>query len=130
MAGKTINELDERTILNGKENIPFQEEDTNGRLSTDALKRYVTPDLTPYQKTVDADKKYLSAVEIDDVTSIYYSYENKDINANERCIRGSGVGCAIAYHSVASARTLYCNALADADYNLFVGSFSIPFIEL
>lgn len=56
--------------------------------------------------------------------------ENKDINANERCIRGSGVGCAIAYHSVASARTLYCNALADADYNLFVGSFSIPFIEL
>ena len=56
--------------------------------------------------------------------------ENKDINANERCIRGSSVGCAIAYHSVASARTLYCNALADADYNLFVGSFSIPFIEL
>jgi len=60
MAGKTINELDERTILNGKENIPFQEENTNGRLSTDTLKRYVTPDLTPYQKTTDADKKYVS----------------------------------------------------------------------
>jgi hypothetical protein len=60
MAGKTINELDARTTLNGKENIPFQEGNTNGRLSTDALKRYVTPDLTPYQKTVDADKKYVS----------------------------------------------------------------------
>lgn len=60
MAGKTINELDARTILNGKENIPFQEGNTNGRLSTDTLKRYVAPDLTPYQKTVDADKKYVS----------------------------------------------------------------------
>lgn len=59
MAGKTINELDARTMPNGKENIPFQEGNTNGRLSTDALKRYVTPDLTPYQKTVDADKKYV-----------------------------------------------------------------------
>ena len=66
MAGKTINELDARTTLN----VPFQEGNTNKRLSTDALKRYVAPDLTPYQKTVDADKKYLSAVEIDDVTSI------------------------------------------------------------
>lgn len=72
MAGKTINELDARTTLNGKENIPFQEGNTNGRLSTDALKRYMSPDLTPYQKTVDADKKYLSAVEIDDVTSISF----------------------------------------------------------
>ena len=70
MAGKTINELDARTMPNGKENIPFQEGNTNGRLSTDALKRYVAPDLTAYQKTVDADKKYLSAVEIEDVTSI------------------------------------------------------------
>lgn len=70
MAGKTINELDARTMPNGKENIPFQEENTNGRLSTDTLKRYVTPDLTAYQKTVDADKKYLSAEAIDDVTSI------------------------------------------------------------
>ena len=70
MAGKTINELDARTKPNGKENIPFQEGNTNGRLSTDALKRYVAPDLTPYQKTVDADKKYLSAEAIDDVTSI------------------------------------------------------------
>lgn len=60
MARKTINELDARTILNGKENIPFQEGNTNGRLSTDTLKRYVAPDLTPYQKTVDADKKYVS----------------------------------------------------------------------
>lgn len=59
MAGKTINELDARTTLNGKENIPFQEGNTNGRLSTDALKRYMSPDLTPYQKTVDADKKYV-----------------------------------------------------------------------
>lgn len=59
MAGKTINELDARTMPNGKENIPFQEGNTNGRLSTDALKRYVAPDLTPYQKTVDADKKYV-----------------------------------------------------------------------
>lgn len=59
MAGKTINELDARTTLNGKENIPFQEGNTNGRLSTDALKRYVTPDLTPYQETTDADKKYV-----------------------------------------------------------------------
>lgn len=41
MAGKTINELDARTMPNGKENIPFQEGNTNGRLSTDALKRYV-----------------------------------------------------------------------------------------
>jgi hypothetical protein len=70
MAGKTINELDARTTLNGKENIPFQEGNTNGRLSTDTLKRYVAPDLTPYQKTVDADKKYLSAEAIDDITSI------------------------------------------------------------
>jgi hypothetical protein len=70
MAGKTINELDARTTPNGKENIPFQEGDTNGRLSTDTLKRYVAPDLTPYQKTVDADKKYLSAEAIDDITSI------------------------------------------------------------
>lgn len=60
MAGKTINELDARTMPNGKENIPFQEGNTNGRLSTDALKRYVTPDLTLYQKTTDADKKYVS----------------------------------------------------------------------
>jgi hypothetical protein len=59
MAGKTINELDARTTPNGKENIPFQEGNTNGRLSTDALKRYMSPDLTPYQKTVDADKKYV-----------------------------------------------------------------------
>lgn len=59
MAGKTINELDARTMPNGKENIPFQEGNTNGRLSTDALKRYVAPDLTPYQKTTDADKKYV-----------------------------------------------------------------------
>lgn len=59
MAGKTINELDARTMPNGKENIPFQEGNTNGRLSTDALKRYVAPDLTPYQETVDADKKYV-----------------------------------------------------------------------
>lgn len=70
MAGKTINELAERTTLNGKESIPFQEGNTNGRTSSDALKKYVAPDLTPYQKTVDADKKYLSAVGIDDVTSI------------------------------------------------------------
>lgn len=59
MAGKTINELDARTTPNGKENIPFQEGNTNGRLSTDALKRYVAPDLTPYQETTDADKKYV-----------------------------------------------------------------------
>lgn len=59
MAGKTINELDARTMPNGKENIPFQEGNTNGRLSTDALKRYVAPDLTPYQETTDADKKYV-----------------------------------------------------------------------
>lgn len=59
MAGKTINELDARTMPNGKENIPFQEGNTNGRLSTDGLKRYVTPDLTPYQETTDADKKYV-----------------------------------------------------------------------
>lgn len=59
MAGKTINELDARTMPNGKKNIPFQEGNTNGRLSTDGLKRYVTPDLTPYQETTDADKKYV-----------------------------------------------------------------------
>jgi hypothetical protein len=59
MAGKTINELDARTTPNDKENIPFQEGNTNGRLSTDALKRYVAPDLTPYQETTDADKKYV-----------------------------------------------------------------------
>lgn len=59
MAGKTINELDARTTPNGKENIPFQEGYTNGRLSTDTLKRYVAPDLTPYQETTDADKKYV-----------------------------------------------------------------------
>lgn len=38
MAGKTINELAERTTLNGKESIPFQEGNTNGRTSSDALK--------------------------------------------------------------------------------------------
>lgn len=83
MAGKTINELDARTMPNGKENIPFQEGNTNGRLSTDALKRYVAPDLTAYQKTVDADKKYLSAVEIDDVTSIDTLWADCDTNDEE-----------------------------------------------
>lgn len=32
MAGKTINELDARTMPNGKENIPFQEGNTKRKI--------------------------------------------------------------------------------------------------
>jgi len=60
MAGKTINELAERTALNGNENIPYQEGNSNGRINPNTLKKYIAPDLTPYQKTVDADKKYVA----------------------------------------------------------------------
>lgn len=38
MAGKTINELAERTALNGNENIPYQEGNSNGRINPNTLK--------------------------------------------------------------------------------------------
>lgn len=60
MAGKTINELAERTALNGNENIPYQEGNSNGRINPNTLKKYIAPDLSPYQKTADADKKYVA----------------------------------------------------------------------
>lgn len=60
MAGKTINELAERTALNGNENIPYQEGNSNGRITPNTLKKYIAPDLSGYQKTVDADKKYVA----------------------------------------------------------------------
>lgn len=60
MAGKKINELTERTTLQGTENIPFQDGSSNGRFSSANLKEFAKQDLSEYQKAADADKKYVA----------------------------------------------------------------------
>lgn len=55
-------------------------------------------------------------------------YINNDVNANERCLHGSVVGCA-ASGGAASARASVCRFRADRSDVAYAGAFAIPFIE-
>lgn len=56
-------------------------------------------------------------------------YINNDVNANERCLHGSVVGCLESF-IYASVRTSFCNYNAANKFTHYAGAFSIPFIEL
>lgn len=56
-------------------------------------------------------------------------YINNDVNANERCLHGSVVGCLESFIN-ASVRTSFCNYNAANKFAHYAGAFSIPFIEL
>lgn len=56
-------------------------------------------------------------------------YINNDVNANERCLHGSVVGCLESF-IYASVRTSFCNYNAANKFVHYAGAFSIPFIEL